>query len=172
MIRVRRGITLMETVLGVLLVGGVLAGTLEIIGPTARASQLAGDEVLAAQLADELIEEINSQPYEDPDEILGLISLETGETLDGKRTTFDDVDDYNGWSGAVTDPSGNPRAGLVGTWVRSAAVVFVQESDLTAVRADDGGIKRVTVTVSRGGITLATRQILRTRASDESRSAE
>lgn len=170
--RTRRGITLMETVLSVLLVGGVLAATLQVVGPTARATQLAGDEALAIYLADELLQEIDAQPYEDPATLANTIGTEAGESAPGNRSSFDDVDDYHGWSGNVQNAVGVAMTGLSGTWTRSVTVVFVPLGAPNGSSLTDTGVKRVTVSVSKNGTVLATRRMLRTRSYDTAMETE
>ena len=166
----RRGLTMMEVTISVVLVGGVLVATLNLVGPTARATQLAGDEILAAFLADELIDEIAAQAYVDPDSDTGVIGPETGETSGGTRKHFDDIDDYDGWSAlSGENRDGTAKSGLVGKWQRSVEVVHVVPGDPQTTSVAETGVKRITVTVTRNGITLATRQILCSRQFDESR---
>lgn len=164
----RRGITMMEVVIGTLLVGMVLAATLNIIGPTVRATKLAGDQVLAAQLCEELLAEIAAQPYRDPTDDKGVIGPESGET-GSDRSRFDDIDDYNGWKGDVQTRTGVSRTGLTGTWTRTAKVVWVDPDDPTTEVGTDGGVKRVTVNVSLGDTRLLARTVIRTEAFDRSR---
>jgi type II secretory pathway pseudopilin PulG len=168
MAAVRRGITMMEVVIGTLLVGMVLAATLNLIGPTVRATKLAGDEVLAAQFVEELLAEIAAQPYRDPKDDAGVIGPETGET-GSDRSRFDDVDDYNGWKDSIQTATGVARGGLTGSWARAAKVIWIDPDDPATEVGADLGAKRVTVSVSLGGTRLATQTIIRTEGFDESR---
>lgn len=167
--RSRRGITMMEVAIGVLLVGGVLAATLQVVGPTVRSSRLAGDQTLASQFAHELLTEIALQPYQDADAHTTAIGPETGET-GADRSRFDDVDDYHGWKDAITSATGVPRAGLQGNWERTVAVRWVSMTAPSgSVSLTDTGVKRITVEVRRNGILLAAESVLRTSGFDESR---
>lgn len=168
MITARRGITMMEVVIGTLLVGMVLAATLNIIGPTVRATKLAGDEVLAAQFVEELLAEIAAQPYRDPTDDAGVIGTEAGET-GSNRSRFDDVDDYNGWTDSIQTTTGVARSGLKGSWTRGAKVVWIDPDDPATEVGADLGAKRVTVFVSLAGTRLATQTIIRTEGFDTSR---
>lgn len=162
----RRGVTMMETVIGTLLVGGVLAGTLSLVGPTARSSQLAGDVTVASYLASELLSEIEAQPFEDPTEVDRVMGPEPGESSGGQRALFDDVDDYAGWSGAPQSSVGVETTGLNGTWLISVKVVFVEPGDPASESGTDTGVKRITVTVSRDGSELQVQSVLRSRSFD------
>lgn len=169
---VRRAFTMMEVVLGVLLVGFVLAATIQLVGPTARSTQTAGDEVIAAMLADELIDEIASKYYYDPDADGGVLGPGSAEKAVGNRNAFDDVDDFDGWSETPQTTTGTKLTGLSGTWVRSVSVKWVNTSNPQTVSVTDTGVKRVTVTVTKNGVVLATRAIVRARAFDEGRVGE
>jgi hypothetical protein len=164
---VRRGVTMMEVALGTLLVGGVLAATLNVVGPTVRSTKVAGDELLASALAGDLIDEIAAAAYEEPG-AGGSIGREDGEN-NGLRDRFDDVDDYHGWAGAPTTIAGDPVPGLGAGWLCSVEVVWVTPGDPGVGSAAETGVKRVRVRVSRNGVSLAERSILRTRSFDLSR---
>ncbi|OYW18935.1 MAG: hypothetical protein B7Z55_09750 [Planctomycetales bacterium 12-60-4] len=92
-----------------------------------------------------------------------LFGPELGEpaVATGPRTLYDDVDDYHGWSRSPPQSrNGTPMSDLTG-WQRSVAVEFVNPSNPGSVALLDQGIKRVTVTVRRNGVTLATSVALR-----------
>lgn len=163
----RHGVTLMETAIGTLLVGGVLAATLQLVGPTVRSTALAGDRVIAAGIADVFLDEILAKPYADPTHQTGTIGLEPGETA-GDRATFDDVDDYHGWFGPPQGPGGEPMGQIGAGWQVQVQVIFVTAADPVTPAVSDTGIKRVTVTVTRHGTEFSRRVGLRTRGFDES----
>ncbi|HVT79556.1 MAG TPA: hypothetical protein VHM90_02775, partial [Phycisphaerae bacterium] len=74
-----------------------------------------------------------------------------------------DVDDFNGWSESPPqDRAGNPMQDLAG-WSRSVRVDFVSIANPTTVSATDAGLKRITVTVSKNNVPLATRVALKGR---------
>ena len=152
---------MMEAVISTLLVGGVLAATIQLVGPTARGSLVAANEIVAQSLAAELLAEIAPQPYADPTDDKGAIGPDAGEG-GPTRMNFDDVDDYDGWAGNVVDMHGNKRDGLYGAWTRKVTVQFVNATDTTKPSVTDAGVKRVTVVVTHDGTTLATRSIIRT----------
>ncbi len=160
------GITLMETAIGTLLVGGVLAATLQLVGPTVRSTALAGDRVIAAAIADLYLDEILAKAYADPTHDTGVIGIETGETA-GDRTTYDDVDDYHGWTGTPMGPDGVSMGQIGPGWQVQVQVAFVTTKDPAAPAAVDNGVKRVTVTVTRNGTVFCRRIGIRTRGFDE-----
>lgn len=166
--RTRRGLTLMEVVIGTLLVGLVLASTLELVGPTVRSSRLAGEQLTAQALADQLADEITVLPYQDPEAHAGVIGPEAGETGEN-RSRFDDVDDYNGWSMPPQSVDGVAVSGLSGTWLISCRVVWVSAADAQTIAAAETGVKRVTISASLNGTVLARRVFLRTSGFDLAR---
>ncbi|MEM9372421.1 MAG: hypothetical protein AAGA55_02155 [Planctomycetota bacterium] len=161
----RRGVTMMEAVIGTLLVGGVLAGTLGVVGPTARSSRLAGDVVIASYLAAEMLAEIEAQAFEDPDSADRAFGPEPGES-GGNRSRFDDVDDYLAWSSAPQSTAGALTAGLSDGWLVSVGVVYANAGNPNADAAADTGIKRVTVSVTKNEVLLHQQSVLRTRGFD------
>ncbi len=167
---VRRGITLMETVIGSLLVGGVLASTIQLLGPTVRATALADRRVVAAAIAGTMLDEIAAHPFEDPADATDAVGPESDEVT-GSRKAFDDVDDYHGWSGSVLEADGSAVDGLGSGWTVQVAVQHVRPSDPSIVQAARSGVKRVVVTVSHGGVLLAERSLLRTSAFEHPRGA-
>jgi hypothetical protein len=74
------------------------------------------------------------------------------------------VDDFNGWSESPPkDRDGTAMSELSG-WTRSVAVVWVSSANLSTVSVTETGVKRVTVTVAKGSMTLATRVAIKVRA--------
>jgi type II secretory pathway pseudopilin PulG len=164
----RRGITLMETVIGALLVGGVVASTLQIVAPTVRATKLAEDRKTAAALADEMLDEIAAHPFADPTDPTSTNGPEAGETT-GTRKAFDDVDDYHGWNTTPQQPDGTALPGIGAGWTLRIGVSHVRPNNPTQVVAADTGVKHVIIQVRRNGTLLAERSMLRTRAFDATR---
>ena len=163
----RRGITLMETSIGTLLVGGVLAATLQLIGPTVRSTALAGDRAIAAAIADLYLDEILAKPYADPDADPGTIGLDAGETA-GDRETYDDIDDYHALAGPPLGPDGESMGAVGAGWQVQVQVVTVTPTSPATAAVGDTGLKRITVTVTRHGVVLARRIGIRTRGFDAS----
>lgn len=161
--RTRRGVTMMETVLGSLMVGGVLAATLGLIGPTARSTELAGDQLTAAYLAAELLAEIEAQPFEDPRTDSRVFGPEPDET-GGTRSKFNDVDDYHNWSGPPQSAAGVETSGLTGSWLIQVQVINVVAGNPAVASATDTGVRRIVVAVSRDARELHRTDALRSRS--------
>ncbi len=163
--RVRRAVTLMETVIGSMLVGGVLASTMHIVAPTARATAHADRRVTAIALADAMLDEIAALPFEDPTDATGAIGPEAGEVT-GTRNGFDDIDDYHGWNAPPRHADGLAISGMASGWTVQVSVQHVLASNPSSVQATPTGVKLVVVTVRLSGVLLAERSMLRTQAFD------
>ncbi len=160
---VRRGISMAETVISILLVGFVLVSTLQIVAPMSRSTSVHADRLVAANLAIELTEEIatkrwTSPSLDDPDSI----GPEVGES----RATYDDVDDYDDWSASPPVLStGQDNLALTG-WTRRANVDHVLMSDASTISGSYTGLKRITVIVLKGDVELARIESLHTDSAD------
>ncbi len=144
------GITLIETVLSLLIIGGAFVASLNAISG-ARASQaIAAQQRLGLILAEDLMAEVLSQPYKE-DTTLGI---ELGENT-GDRSNYDDIDDYRGWTSTPpTDVDGGDILGAQG-YTRSVQVDRVQFWSPTTTSVTDQGMLRIIVTVTRGGKEVA-----------------
>jgi hypothetical protein len=137
-----------------LIVSIMLVASLQTVGAS-RVSQLKNAYLSQGQdLAHLLLAEILNLAFEDPDGGTGF-GPETGESF-----PFDDVDDYAGWSGPVTDLQGTALAGYEG-WTWSVAVDRVNPADISQVLTTNTGLLRVTVTVQAKGPTVATATALK-----------
>ena len=134
--RRERGVTLVELLVSIVIVG-IAAGT--ILGLLATTTGASADPMLrhqASAVAEAYLEEILLRAFDDPDGVDG----------EGSRDAFDDLDDYDGLLDAgARDQFGNPIAALAAYTV---SVSVVPSSALPGVPAGD--TLRVDVTVSRG----------------------
>lgn len=150
--RRRRGLTLLETVLSLLILGGAFVAALNTIA-SARASQSsAADRRLGLVLAEDLMAEILAQEdYRESNLVFGPESDER----DGKRASFDDIDDYNGWK--ASPPVTSTGDSIAGTeaYTRAVTVGYVQSSNPAVSASGDQGLMQITVTVTRGSKTVA-----------------
>lgn len=148
----RRGITMAETIVSTLLVGMVLVGTIQVVGPTVRSGTVMADKVIASNLARELSDEIATKYFTSPEtDDLEFIGEESGKN----RDKLDDIDDYHGLSNSPPELSDESELKNLDAWTRS---VKVSHADLNNPSIDSGtytGLKRVTVTVQKNGVTLA-----------------
>jgi type II secretory pathway pseudopilin PulG len=170
--RRRRAFSMIETVMSVVMVGGVFLAALNTAGAAAASRR---EQVFRAEgllVAQDLMAEILQQAYDEPGgsvvllgiDLTNLLGLDAGELLgNGNRTNYDDVDDYNGWSGAP-----QTKAGVAIAWASrysvSVSVKPVQLDKVWKTSLLETGVKRVVVTVSRGGKAVAKLTAYRSRS--------
>lgn len=132
----QRGVTLIELLVSIVVVG-VAAGI--VLGLLAMTTGASADPMLrhqASAIAEAYLEEIVLKSFDDPDGVDG----------EGSRADFDDLDDYDGLVDAgARDQFGNAIAALADYSVS----VNVQPSASLAPVAG-GDTLRIDVTVSRG----------------------
>jgi MSHA pilin protein MshD len=122
------GVTLVELIVALVIMGVALAGVVAVYASTTRASI---DPVIVQQMqaiADNMMEEILLKPY--------APGPAPGAGAGGVRVNFDDVRDYNGYGQAIQgirDVEGNAIPGLE----RYTVLVTVTSTGLTNVPSTD-----------------------------------
>jgi MSHA pilin protein MshD len=134
-----RGLTLIELVIAIVVLGVALAGLMLAFSVAGRGS---ADPVVQRQLqavAEEMVGEIALKPWS---------PVANAAPAPCARDTYNDLADYDGYatSGQVCTLDGTPIAALAGTSV----AVSVRPAVLAGVAA----ARRITVRVSRGGVAL------------------
>lgn len=154
------GITLVETVLSLLILGGAFVAALNTIASARGAQAIVTQRQLGLMLAEDLMAEILSQgTYKD-----GLDVESEGDESSLGRSSFDAVDDYNGWRSAPpVDADGNAIAGAE-RYSREVQVVYVKLLNPATRSLSDEGVMRITVTVKAGQKVVATLTAYRTNA--------
>ena len=134
---IQRGMTLVEVLIAIIVIGVGLAGVLAAFGAVTRGSAdpLIHQQMLA--IGEEMLEEIQLKPY---------TSAANTAPAGCARDTFNDVTDYNGYAKPICTLDGNAIAAL-STY---AVSVQVQTTALAGVAA----AKRITVTVTHGSASL------------------
>jgi type II secretory pathway pseudopilin PulG len=158
----RSGFSLMEAVVSILIVSILLVVALTAVGASKAGQLKIADRIRGERLALDLMNEILQQAYYEPDDPprFGLEGVESATS----RALYDDVDDYAGWSESPPQyKNGTPMAGFDG-WTRSVAVDWVDPNNLKETSAIATDVKRMTVTVSRGDLTVARLSAIRTAA--------
>lgn len=160
----RRAFSLVEAALSIVVIGGLLAGTIQAVGQIGASRALAKAKTRSWPVATALLEELTALAYLDPAKSSSTIGLDAGE--DGSdRTTWDDVDDAHGYKSTIVTRAGDPVAGCEDLGV-SVTVDWVQLADGRTVSVSETGAKRITVVVSGAKGELARASALRTRAFD------
>lgn len=146
----RTGLTLVEVAFSSLLVGLLVVGSLQSVGAVWRARRATADRTNRMMLAEELMQEIASQPLVDP--VAGKTTpfgVDPGES-NLNRIAFDDADDYDNWSASPPKSRDGTVRVEFPEWTRSVLVDHVSGEDATSVVSDgsgEQGVRRITVTV-------------------------
>lgn len=164
---IRRGFSLVEAAIASAVLAVLVVGALQAMGHAARGRHLLAEAALAASLAEDLATEIAAQAFHDPQTASTDLGPDPGET-GATRALYDDVDDYDG----LVDSPPRTKAGVQiadASWRRTVDVEFVTfmpQRTLIDVKSPTPK-KRVIITVSRRGVPLATRTVVRTRDAHE-----
>ena len=162
---IHRAFTLVEAVISAVVVGVMLVAALNTVGASRIGQQKTGDRTKGALLAQQLMTEILQQYYADPEN--GGFGLDGDEVGDGSRSLWDDVDDYDGWSASPPQRKDGTVIAEFDGWERSVSVAWVNPYNLQAAVGTDLGVKRITVTVTRDDVPIATQVAVRTSGWDE-----
>jgi type II secretory pathway pseudopilin PulG len=160
---VRRGFSLIEAVTSTTLVAVLMLGATNMLGSVVKNRTSNSDRVRGLHLAQQLMAEISSADYREPgdggllDGVLAVLGVESGEG-GGTRANFDDVDDYHNWT--ASPPQDRFGAAIDNTtgWRHTVVVEPVDPTNPAAVVSSDEGLKRVTISIYRGGA-LVTRLV-------------
>ncbi len=143
----RRGFTLVEAAVSSVVVALMLAASLNAAGAARARVKVNEDRATGIWLAQTLLREITAQPYAERG--IALFGPELGEDP-GRRSTLDDVDDYDGLlEKPVCDANGTALPGYE-KWQRSVTVRYVLASNLLTESITDTGLKRIIVKAWRG----------------------
>lgn len=148
-VRRRGAFSLIEAVLAIAILGVMTAAAMSTVAASRRAEQYSADRAQARALAEGLMSEVLSLRYREGTTILSL-GLDLLE-LSNNRTSFDDIDDYDGYvDSPPKDRTGAAIAGL-SAWSRSVKVDFVTPANLASTSLTETGMKRVVITVKKSG---------------------
>ncbi len=152
-----RAFTYIEVLLAVVILGLVLIPLLSQFYIGFQSNITSEVVTQANDLASDLMEEIKSRRFDEnvfPDEPVNAnaLGIDAGENP-GQRSTFDDVDDYNGWQEQPpTSVAGTPLSDF-SLFSRSVSVDYVQLSANTWAHSPSATYyKRIIVTVTHPAI--------------------
>lgn len=143
--RPQKGFTLIEMVIFIVIVGIGVAGILSVFRTSVASS---ADPLIRKQtiaIAESLLEEIMLKAYCDPDTVDASTNPPTcgANAVEGSRSQYDDVDDYNGYTSVgITDAQGTTVPSLSAYSVTPAVSVST---------ATVGGLTVKVITVSVTG---------------------
>ena len=157
----RRGFSLIEATISLLLVGTMLVAVLHTVGASQMGQRLNAERERAMLLAEDLMAEIVQQPYEDPDGTI-LFGKEANEPPANNRAAFDDVDDYHNWSSTPPEYKDGTPIAWATRYERTAIVEWVAANDLGQTSVTETGAKRIRVLVYYGERKLAELEAVRT----------
>lgn len=150
--RKRTGLTLIEGLIASVVLGLAVVGIFAPISASYKQAEAAEHSSVAMTLARQLLDEISSKPFDEPDSGGGL-GPEADETL---RGAYDNIDDYHGYSDSTAADAAAPlrtTAGVSvllaqhGTFTRSVTTEYRATPQGTAVAS--GNFLLVTVRVTR-----------------------
>ncbi len=164
----RSAFTLIEICVAVVIVGLGVAAAVQLIGATTKQTSAAVRLGVAANLANNICELLETASYQDP-QYPNNWGLETGETLGASNKSLD-VDDFSDPTKAIwgldASPSGSPidagwqlissltingkTQAALNRYTQKVIVEKLSKSDLSTVLASgvqDQGVRRITVEV-------------------------
>ncbi|MFA7293127.1 MAG: type II secretion system protein [Rhodocyclaceae bacterium] len=175
-----RGVTLIEVIMFIVIVGVAAGGILMVFANTTRASADPLIRKQALAIAESLLEEIRLQPFTfcDPDDAnaatatgafvgaggctatVEAMGPEGGETRYAALTPYDNVNDYNSFAmaGGILDITGPPAIPGLGAYSAAVAITPFAFGGIVAAEA-----LQITVTVTGPGNIVVTLDGIRTR---------
>ncbi len=128
-----RGFSLLETTLATVVVSVLLVSSVSSLSTALVVLHTGHEGTTADKIAAELIAEISSCAYQDPENAADSLGPE--ETTG--RDSWDDCDDYHGWgTGELTHRGGDPWGAANGWWAK-VSVQYVNPVDGTPSNASE-----------------------------------
>lgn len=161
---IRAGLTLAEVAISLVVLAVALTAGVQALGSFAVGARVWQDRSVAMELAHRLICEVSALPYRDPNGGSVQIGRETGEVT-GSRTTYDDVDDYDGWDASPPqDAAGTAMTQYAGYRQQVSVAYDTSLSTYTGQAFGNSTFKQITVIISGNGRALARLVTIRTDA--------
>lgn len=159
-----RALSMVEAVISIVIVGVMLVAALNAVGGSMMTQKKMSDHTLGEFLAQDLMSEILSQAYEDPDLPPGSFGTGAAEAATGNRSLYDDVDDYHNWSSSPPQKKDGSVIPGMTNWRRKVRVAWVSSDNYDSSSLSDTGFKRIVVTVRYDGGKAASLTAIRTAA--------
>ena len=140
------GYTLVEVAIATFIVGVMLVTAMNTLGSATRSQIGNRQHNQALLLASGMMSEILAQSYSDPESGTG-INIDAGEET-STRADFDDVDDYHNWSSTPPESADGVPLASGDAMTRTVTVEYVDPDNLASTIGSDGGVKRITITVT------------------------
>ena len=143
-----RGFSLVEAMVSAGIVGVMLVASVNLLSSAARTRAADNNRRTALFLAQQLMAEVQQQPYKDDSPLNLVFGPELGESL---RTSFDDVDDYNNYREKPPLDRNGAAMPDFSRWQRQVKVKWVDPDTLGSAGTDTGLVSiEVRVTDPRG----------------------
>jgi hypothetical protein len=162
---------MIEATISLVIVSGMVLASMNAVSGAVQSAQRGPDMHRATRLAEDLLHEILSQHYEEPEDS-GMVPFadDLNEVLTGDRSRFDDVDDFNNWSASPPQMRSGLDIESAEGWTRGAIVSFV-EPDTLLDSASETGMKMITIQVKDPAGVVTTLVGLRSRAGTPDRAS-
>lgn len=153
MSRHRKGFSLIEILISVILVGLAITALVAANNSFTMANGAGADLSTAEFLIEQIRELTTLLPVNDADETTTTLGPETGEDT---LASYDDVDDFDGFTSSTLSGPIDANRGVLtdlASFTQSVTVEKVQQSDFNVVEADSSTspFVRITVSVSQNG---------------------
>lgn len=143
----RCGFSLLETVAATVIVSISLIASMRTLAFVVSATGREANSERATEIAQLILTEITSKPFEDPDLPTVIIGVEIDELLWPPKQ-WDDCDDYDRWStSSITDASDTVLPLAVG-WSASIRVRYVDEVDPSVSSLIATQLKKISLTLN------------------------
>jgi len=142
----RRGFTLIEASLAVTIVGTAILAMMQLFATCTQHNRAGASMTTALYLANNIQEAVADLPFNDPVGGKSNFGKETGETL----ATFDDIDDFNGYSSTPPIDSQRTPVPELSTYTQAIIVQAVDPNRLTLAASGTDAV-RVTVRILYDG---------------------
>ena len=162
----RRGFTLIESIISILVVGVMFVASMSVLSQSRLSRFIAADGLQGQHLAEALMSEILQQSYQEPVDAFSFNSLGLDVDEDPlSRAMWDDVDDYEGWTASPPQDKNDVVLEGLNGWTRSVEVSFVKPSNLSIqIVGANTGVKLIIVMVLHEGRQVAKLYSIRTGA--------